>query len=106
MRYIIATASAASRSWVPIPCSASSRRASDSETSMHLPLAGAQPENRFARSQHKKAPDISVRALFTAYVEHLKVSGKGAWYQVERIFLKRDNNVATFLGPDRLARSI
>lgn len=69
-------------------------------------LAGAQPENRFARSQHKKAPDVAVRALFTAYVEHLKASGKGAWYQVERILLKRDNNVAAFLGPDRFARSI
>jgi integrase len=69
-------------------------------------LAGAQPENRFARSQHKNAPDVSVRALFAAYVEHLKASGKGAWYQVERILLKRDDNVAAFLGPDRRARSI
>lgn len=69
-------------------------------------LAGAQPESQFARSQHKKTPDISVRALFTAYVAHLKKAEKGAWYQVERILLKRRNNVAAFLGPDRAARSV
>lgn len=69
-------------------------------------LAGAQPESQFARSQHKKTPDVSVRALFTSYVAHLKSAEKGAWYQVERILLKRRNNVAAFLGPDRSARSI
>lgn len=69
-------------------------------------LAGAQPENRFARSQHKTVLDISVRGLFTAYVEHLKSSRRNSWYQVERILLKRDDNAAAALGVDRLARSI
>lgn len=69
-------------------------------------LAGAQPESQFARSQHKKTVDTSVRALFRAYVAHLKGADKGAWYQVERILLKRTNNVAAFIGADRSARSI
>ncbi|MEZ5831985.1 MAG: hypothetical protein R3D05_12475 [Dongiaceae bacterium] len=69
-------------------------------------LAGAQPESQFSRSQYKKASDVSVRALFAAYVAHLKTVGKGAWYQVERLLLKRENNVVAFLGPDRPARSI
>jgi integrase len=69
-------------------------------------LAGAQPDNRFSRPQHKSAPDVSVRALFTAYVEHLKASQKGSWYQVERILLEGHNNAAACLGADRSARSI
>jgi integrase len=69
-------------------------------------LAGAQPESHFARSQHRKKPDVSVRALFTAYVAHLKNAEKGAWYQVERILLKRAKNVAAFIGPDRAACSV
>jgi integrase len=69
-------------------------------------LAGAQPDNRFSRSQHKNAPDVSVRALFMAYIEHLKALQKGSWYQVGRILLKGDNNAAACLGADRPARSI
>lgn len=69
-------------------------------------LAGAQPENRFARSLHKRNPDISVRSLFVAYVEHLRGLEKSTWYQADRILLKRADNAAIALGADRLARSI
>jgi integrase len=69
-------------------------------------LAGALPANPFSRAQHRKGPDISVRALFTAYVAHLKAAGKTSWYHTERILLKRANNAAAALGADRAARSI
>jgi integrase len=69
-------------------------------------LAGAEPANPFSRAQHRKGPDASVRALFTAYVAHLKAAGKTSWYEADRILLKRTNNAASALGADRLARSI
>jgi integrase len=69
-------------------------------------LAGALPKNRFARAQHKRNPDISVRSLFVAYVEHLKRSGKGSWYQAARILLKREDNALEALGGDRPARFV
>src|SRR5208282_5901909 len=69
-------------------------------------MAGTQPQNKFTRAQHRGAPDISVRSLFTAYVDYLKQSGKGVWYQVERILLKRMDNAADALGADRPAKSI
>jgi integrase len=69
-------------------------------------MAGAQPQNRFARAQHKDAPDISVRSLFRAYIDHLKRSGKGSWYQAERILLEREENSADALGADRPAKFI
>jgi integrase len=69
-------------------------------------MVGAQPQNRFARAQHKRAADISVRKLFAAYVEHLKQSGKSSWYQADRILLKRKDNAADGLGADRPARLV
>ena len=70
-------------------------------------VAGAEPTNRFARVQHQKgSPDISVRGLFQAYVDHLKKARKVAGYQAERILLKREDNTATALGADRAAKSI
>src|SRR5579859_1166293 len=70
-------------------------------------IAGAEPKNRFARAQHQKGtPDVSVRGLFEAYVDHLKEARKVAAYQVERILLKREDNAATALGADRPAKSI
>jgi integrase len=70
-------------------------------------VAGAEPKNRFARVQHMEgSPDISVRDLFQAYVDHLKKARKVAWYQVERILLKREDNAAAALGADRAAKAI
>lgn len=67
--------------------------------------AGEQPSNPYARLQHKKA-HLTVKGLFQAYVQHLKVSGKGCWRAVERLLLERENNAAEVLGADRSARSI
>jgi len=70
-------------------------------------LAGAEPQNPFARVQHQKGtPDVSVRRLFQAYVDHLRQNRKVASYQVERILLEREDNAATALGADRPAKSI
>src|SRR6266702_2144191 len=70
-------------------------------------MAGIPPQNRFVRAQHQRgSPDVSVSALFAAYVKHLKASGKGTWYQVERILLKRKDNSAEALGADRPAKFV
>ena len=70
-------------------------------------LAGVQPQNCFARAQHRKhRSDISVLGLFAAYVKHLKEAGQGAWYQAERILIKRADSASNGLGPDRPAARI
>jgi len=69
-------------------------------------MNGVEPHNRFARSQNKNSPDISVRSLFTAYVDYLKRAGKPYWYKAERMLLKGKENVADAIGADRPARLI
>lgn len=68
-------------------------------------LSGAKPTNPYSRLQHRGS-DLSVRGLFTSYVEELKRQGKMSWYEAERILLKRDDNAADALGADRAAGSI
>lgn len=69
-------------------------------------MTGVEPHNRFARSQHKNSPDISVRSLFTAYVDHLKRAGKPHWYKAERMLLKGRDSVVDAIGADRPAKLI
>ncbi len=66
---------------------------------------GAKPSNPYARLQHRKS-HLSVEGLFKAYVQHLKVQGKGCSRAVERLLLERQDNAADGLGRHRAAKSI
>lgn len=70
-------------------------------------LRGAEPRNKYARRlHHKNARAITVRELFEAYVKHLKKEDKSAAYTAERVLLKREDNAAHMIGPDREARDV
>lgn len=68
---------------------------------------GAEPRNKYARRQHRKnGGGVTVKGLFEAYVSHLKKEDRSAAYQAERVLLKREDNAADMIGPDREARDI
>ena len=68
-------------------------------------LKGANPTNPYARAAHNEK-DITLKALFEAYVASLKLAGKRSWYSADRILLSRVDNAADALGGNRAANSI
>lgn len=69
--------------------------------------AGGEPKSPFVRAVRKKSKSgVTVRELFTRYVERLKAAGKSSAHAVERMLLLRPDSAANRLGPDRLAADV
>lgn len=69
-------------------------------------IAGQDPRAAVREASRQRASAGTVKALFEAYVEHLKANGRKTWQEYERALLTMSYAAARTLGEDRAAADV